>query len=163
MSTEHMEFRDPNQQPSEPSSLPSPFIRHSVSTLDEVLDFAYPHESQVLNLMTTPPELPMTLALAFRLPWRFPNPRWTTYVLFSVSLSTDPIFANTVDVNGWSYAQVFYGTRSRYIMSIYGMRMKGEFATVYSDFLCEEGVPSILMCDNAREEKSAAIKDINRL
>eukprot|EP00934_Nitzschia_sp_Nitz4_P004970 Nitzschia sp. Nitz4//scaffold619_size2308//700//2068//NITZ4_009297-RA/size2308-processed-gene-0.3-mRNA-1//1//CDS//3329555649//4960//frame0 len=77
------------------------------------------------------------------------------------TVSTDPIFANTQDVNGRTCAQVFYGTCSRFI-NVYGMRSKGEFPLIYKDFLREEGIPSVLMRDNVKEEKSPAIQELNR-
>ena len=77
------------------------------------------------------------------------------------TFSTDPFFAN-VKSRGHNYmgAQVFYGKKSHAIF-IYGFRKKGEFPKLYRDFIREYGAPSALRRDNAKEEQSEEVMDIN--
>ena len=58
-------------------------------------------------------------------------------------------------------AQVFFGTKSHTIF-IYGIKSKAEFPRVYRDFIRDQGAPSALRRDNAKEEQSELVKDINR-
>ena len=77
-------------------------------------------------------------------------------------VSTDPIFANCKSLdNKYTGAQVFYGLKSHCI-DVYGFRSKGEFPNNYKDFLREQGAPSALRRDNAQEEKSHMVTDIQR-
>eukprot|EP00978_Attheya_sp_CCMP212_P045646 scaffold354690_cov28-Attheya_sp.AAC.1 len=48
------------------------------------------------------------------------------------------------------------------VFNIYGMRGKGEFEKTYLDFIRHEGAPRVLRRDNAKEENSEAVKNINR-
>ena len=78
------------------------------------------------------------------------------------TFSTDPFFANVKSLQHlYLGAQVFYGTKSHTIF-IYGFRKKGEFPKLYRDFIREHGAPSALRRDNAREEQSEEVLDINR-
>lgn len=78
------------------------------------------------------------------------------------TFSTDPFFANVKSIyHGYLGAQVFYGTKSHTIF-IYGFRKKGEFPKLYRDFIREHGAPSALRRDNAKEEQSKEVLDINR-
>lgn len=78
------------------------------------------------------------------------------------AVSTDPMFANCRSIfHGYIAVQVFYGTKSHTIY-VYGIRSKGEFPKVYRDFIRDYGAPSALRRDNAREEQSEVVKDINR-
>lgn len=78
------------------------------------------------------------------------------------TFSTDPFFANVKSIHhGYVGAQVFYGTKSHTIF-IYGFRKKGEFPKLYRDFIREHGAPSTLRRDNAREEQSEEVLEINR-
>ncbi len=77
-------------------------------------------------------------------------------------VSTDPLFANCRSIyHGYIGAQVFYGTKSHTIF-VYGIKSKGEFPRTYRDFIRDHGAPSALRRDNAKEEQSEAVKDINR-
>jgi len=77
-------------------------------------------------------------------------------------VSTDPIFANCPSLHhGYLGAQVFYGLDSHCI-DVYGFRSKGEFPRVYKDFIREQGAPSVLRRDNAKEEQSAEVLEIHR-
>ena len=77
-------------------------------------------------------------------------------------VSTDPIFANCRSLfQGFTGAQVFYGCTSRCI-NVGGFKEKGEFPKLYQDFIREQGAPSILRRDNAKEEASYEVLEINR-
>ena len=76
-------------------------------------------------------------------------------------VSTDTVFSNHTDVTGYSCCQVFYGMAS-HMINVYGMNSKGEFPDIYRYFLQQEGAPIALRRDNAKEEKSWTVIDINR-
>ena len=77
-------------------------------------------------------------------------------------VSTDPLLTNCRSMcHGYTAAQVFFGTKSHTIF-MYGIKSKGEFPTVYRDFIREHGAPSALRRDNAKEEQSELVKEINR-
>ena len=77
-------------------------------------------------------------------------------------ISTDPMFTNWKSIyHGFTAAQVFYGTKSHTIF-VYGIKNKGEFPKVYKEFIKEQGAPSALRRDNAKEEQSEEVKSINR-
>ena len=78
------------------------------------------------------------------------------------AVSTDPLFLNFRSMyHGYTMAQVFYGTKS-HIIFLYGMRSKAEFPRAYRDYIREHGAPSALRRDNAREEQSEIVQEINR-
>lgn len=78
------------------------------------------------------------------------------------TFSTDPFFANVKSVyHQYIGAQMFYGTKSHTIF-IYEFRKKGEFPKLYRDFIREHGAPSTLRRDNAKEEQSEEVIEINR-
>jgi len=77
-------------------------------------------------------------------------------------VSTDPMFSNCRCFGyGYTGAQVFYGLKSHQI-DVYGFRGKGEFPAIYRDFIREQGAPSALRRDNAKEEKGAEVDEIHR-
>ena len=77
-------------------------------------------------------------------------------------VSTDPLFANCKSLdNKFQGAQVFYGLKLHCI-DVYGLKSKGEFPRIYKDFIREQGAPSALRRDNAQEEKSSEVLDIQR-
>eukprot|EP00978_Attheya_sp_CCMP212_P034445 scaffold144187_cov61-Attheya_sp.AAC.1 len=76
------------------------------------------------------------------------------------SVSTDPIFSSYRDVSGATCGQVFFGMSSK-VFNIYGMHGKGEFPKTYLDFIRHEGPPRVLRRDNAKEENSEEVKNIN--
>ena len=45
---------------------------------------------------------------------------------------------------------------------MYGIKSKGEFPKVYKDFIREHGAPSASRRENAKEEQSEEVKEINR-
>ena len=78
------------------------------------------------------------------------------------TVSTDPMFANCRGLGyGYTGAQVFYGLKSHKI-DVYGFRRKGEFPHIYRDFIKDQGAPSALRRDNAKEEQSEAVDEIHR-
>ena len=90
---------------------------------------------------------------------RFPHMNVTR---IDETVSTDPLIANCRSIfYEYEAAQVFYGTKSHTIY-VYGIKAKGEFPRVYKDFIREHGAPSALRRDNAKEEQSEQVKDINR-
>ena len=77
-------------------------------------------------------------------------------------VSTDPLFANCPSLDhGFIGAQVFFGLKSHNI-NLYGIKSKGEFPKVYKDFIRENGAPSTLRRDNAKEENSNAVLELHR-
>jgi hypothetical protein len=77
-------------------------------------------------------------------------------------VSTDPMFANCRSIyHGYTAAQVFYGTKL-HTMFVYGIKSKADFPRVYRDFIRDQGAPSALRRDNAKEEQSELVMDINR-
>ena len=63
--------------------------------------------------------------------------------------------------HGYKGAQIWYGTKSHCI-NVYGFKRTSEFPDIYREFIRENGAPSLLRRDNAREEKSAEVIRINR-
>lgn len=57
--------------------------------------------------------------------------------------------------------KIFFKNKS-HIIFIYGIKSKAEFLIVYRNFLRDHGAPSALRRDNAQEEKSEVVKEINR-
>ena len=77
-------------------------------------------------------------------------------------VSTDPIFANCASLqHGYLGAQVWYGTKSHCI-NVNGFKHKSAFPRLYRDFIRENGAPSLLRRDNAKEEQSEEVLRINR-
>lgn len=77
-------------------------------------------------------------------------------------VSTDPMFTNCRSIyHGYMAAQVSFGTKSHTIIMC-GIKSKAEFPRVYRDFIRDQGAPSALRRDNAKEEQSKLVKDINR-
>jgi hypothetical protein len=76
------------------------------------------------------------------------------------TISMDTLFANCHGVTGKSCTQIFYGITS-HMMNVYGMRSKVEVPTVYKDFIREEGIPSVLHRDGAKEQSSEKMATIN--
>ena len=77
-------------------------------------------------------------------------------------VSTDPIFSNCKAIGDGSIgAQVFYGLSSKCI-DLFGFKRKSEFPRCYKDFIRNNGAPSALRRDNAKEEQSEEIGGIQR-
>ena len=78
------------------------------------------------------------------------------------AVSTNPMFSSCRSIYyGYTAAQVFFETKS-HIIYVYGIKFEGEFPKVYRDFIRDHGAPSALKRDNAKEEQSEAVKDINK-
>src|SRR5687768_6357312 len=78
------------------------------------------------------------------------------------TVSTDPLFSNCKSIwHGFTAAQIFFGTKS-HTTFVYGIKSRAEFPNVYKDFIRAQGAPSALRRDNAQEEKSEQVIDINR-
>ena len=89
------------------------------------------------------------------------NP-WATVHRLDEIVSTDPKFANCKSMyHKYTGAQVFYGLKSHHI-DVYGFKSKGEFPRVYKDFIREQGAPSHLRRDNAKEEQSEEVAEVQR-
>ena len=77
-------------------------------------------------------------------------------------ISTDPMFTNCWSIyHGFMAAQIFYGTKSQTIF-VHGIKKKVEFPKEYRDFFREHGALFALRRDNAKEEQSEIVKEINR-
>jgi hypothetical protein len=76
-------------------------------------------------------------------------------------VSTDTIFSSVRAVGGFRCAQVFYGLTS-HRMDVYGMESKSQFPDIYKEFIRDQGVPSGIHRDNATEQKSHIITQLNR-
>ena len=61
-------------------------------------------------------------------------------VCIEETVATVTFFADTKDVSGATYAQVFYGLVSHYI-NAYGMKSETEGPNALDDFAHEEGIP----------------------
>jgi hypothetical protein len=78
------------------------------------------------------------------------------------TVSTDWKFANCRSLgHGYTGMQVFYGLTSHNI-NVYGGKSKSECPDLYRDFIHYEGAPSALRRDNASEEKSSTMDEIQR-
>jgi hypothetical protein len=73
----------------------------------------------------------------------------------------DALFANCQGLTDKSCAQVFYGITS-HMMNVYGMRSKVKVPVIYKDFIWEEGIPSVLQRDGAKEQSSKKMSTIKR-
>ena len=72
------------------------------------------------------------------------------------------IFSNVKSAfDGYTMAQIFYGC-TIHCINVYGMKSKADFSFIYRDFIRDHGAPAILRWDNAKEENSPHIKDIQR-
>jgi hypothetical protein len=76
-------------------------------------------------------------------------------------VSIDTIFSSVRAVGGARCAQVFYGLTSHH-MDVYGMESKSQFPDLYKEFIRDQGVPSGLHRDNAMEQRSNVITQLNR-
>ena len=86
---------------------------------------------------------------------------WLNRFRLNEKVSTDTICANCRAIGGATCAQIFYGMTS-HVINVYGMKSEGEFPDVYSDFLRNEGIPTVLRRDNASVQKSRTVQDLQR-
>jgi hypothetical protein len=77
---------------------------------------------------------------------------WANKTRLDETVSTDTIFAKTRDASGVMCAQVFYGLRS-HVINVYGMRKESEGPQRLDDFICEEGIPTVMRSDNSRMQR----------
>ena len=78
------------------------------------------------------------------------------------AVATDPMFSNVRSLHhGYYGAQVFLGCTSLRI-DVYGFRKHRNFPKIYKDFIREQGAPSMLRRDNAKDEQSEEVLDIHR-
>jgi hypothetical protein len=75
-------------------------------------------------------------------------------------IATDTYFVNEKSIEGYHYAQVFFGMSSK-MLYVAGMKTESEFADVYLDFIRKCGIPSALRRDNAKSEMIQRVKDIH--
>ena len=88
--------------------------------------------------------------------------KWANITRINETVSTDPLFANVRSVyHGYTGAQVYYGHTTHNI-NVYGIRSKGEFGKTYKDFIREHGAPKVLRRDNAGEENTMDVQEIQR-
>jgi hypothetical protein len=71
-------------------------------------------------------------------------------------IAKDTYFTNEKSIEGFHFAQVFFGMTSRMIY-VAGMKTESEFPVVYLDFICQHGIPSALRRDNAKSEMSVRV------
>jgi hypothetical protein len=71
----------------------------------------------------------------------------------------DTVFMTVMGLHKWSCAQVFYGLKS-HMINVYGMESKGGVHDAYPDFIRNEGIPSGLHRDLAKEQNSKRFADI---
>jgi hypothetical protein len=76
-------------------------------------------------------------------------------------IATDIYFSNKKSIEGYHFAQVFFGVTSK-MLYVAGMKTESEFADVYLDFIRKFGIPYELRRDNAKSELSQRVKDIHR-
>ena len=75
---------------------------------------------------------------------------------------TDPIYANCYSINDrFSRCQIFFGGTS-FHLDPFGLRKNRDFFHVYQDFIRYQGAPSTLRRDNALEESSEDVINLNR-
>jgi len=87
--------------------------------------------------------------------------KWFRHRRLREIVCTDTVFSNILDLHGKSCFQVFFGATSRYL-NIYGMNSKRHFPKAMKDLIRNEGIPSVIHSDNAREATSAQIDEIFR-
>ena len=86
---------------------------------------------------------------------------WMNRFRLREKVSTDVLFAHAKGLYGVTCAQVYYGMTSRMI-NVYPMKSKAEFPNTYADFLREQGIPTVLRRDGAKEEDSSTVKKMQR-
>jgi hypothetical protein len=75
-------------------------------------------------------------------------------------IAIDIYFADEKSIEGYHYAQVFFGMISK-MLYVAGMKIASEFADVYLDLLVQCCFPFVLQRDNTRSEMNQRIKDIH--
>ena len=76
--------------------------------------------------------------------------------------STDPIFANCASLHhGYTGAQIFMGLKSGRL-DAHGFKKPRNFAKIYKEQIRQNGAPSLLRRDNAKDEQSDEVQEIHR-
>ena len=76
--------------------------------------------------------------------------------------ATDPMYANCPCLHfGHTAAQIFMGLKSKRLYA-HGFKPPRNFEKIYRDQIREHGIPSVLRRDNAKDENSEAVADLNR-
>ena len=75
--------------------------------------------------------------------------------------ATDTWFASTRGIGGYTCAQIFYGTKSRFIV-IYPMNREGNGPQILEDFIRDHGAPFIIRSDNSQMQSSTLWSNIFR-
>ena len=75
-------------------------------------------------------------------------------------LSMDDFKGNTSSHGGYNFVQVFFGALS-FMINVHGMKKQKHFVRAHQDFLREEGVPSTMRHDQAKNEKSKEVMKIH--
>ena len=86
---------------------------------------------------------------------------WLNRFRLDEKVSTDVIFANRNAIGGHSCAQIYYRISS-HVINVHGMKSESGFANSYSDFLREEGIPSVLRRDYSTTQRSQTVQDLQR-
>ena len=73
----------------------------------------------------------------------------------------DTVFSPIAAWGGDTAAQVFYGLKS-HVINVYGMKSEAGVPKAYQDFIRDEGIPTVLRCDNSQAQKSEKVNEINR-
>ena len=76
-------------------------------------------------------------------------------------IATDTYFANEKSIEGYHFAQVFFGLTSK-MLFVAGMKTESEFSGLYLDFIRIYGITSAISCDNAKSEMSQRVRQIHR-
>ena len=77
-------------------------------------------------------------------------------------VSADPFFANVASIfHGYTGLYVFFCRKSR-LIDAEGLKQKSQFPDLYLDFMRKWGVPKSLRRDNALEQCSEQVTEINR-
>ena len=71
-----------------------------------------------------------------------------------------PIFSSVRSVEGYTCAQIFYGTTSN-LMKVYGMRQESSFIDFYQDFMRERGIPNTLCRNNSKTQNKEEVKKLH--
>ena len=98
--------------------------------------------------------LPMRKHLRSRFPGLNVRRLWEVY-------ATDTFFAHEVAIGGEECAQLYCGKTSQFTQ-VYGMKSKSEMPGTLMDFIRQFGAMIGLFSDNAKEQTSAAVIDIQR-
>jgi len=75
--------------------------------------------------------------------------------------ATDTWFANTRAIGGYTCAQIFYGTKSRFIV-LYPMKREGNGPQILEDFIRDHGAPFTIRSDNSQMQSSTLWSSICR-